>query len=122
MTIRALVKKAGELLATSVQFVGNGLACNPHTKLDVVLGSQEAPKATPFAGLDELYMQLLLTTLPKSNPHFNVLIVFRELLVASSSSATLFLSTHCARFVKCGANDKSTPSIISVSLSYHPAF
>jgi hypothetical protein len=69
--VHALIRKAGKLFvyaATSVRFIGDGSVSDPRAQLDAILGLQEAPGATPFAFLDNLYLQLLHTALPKSNP------------------------------------------------------
>lgn len=69
--MNALVKKSGKLFvyaATAVRFIANGRICNPRKQLEVILGSRKVQNATPFADLDGLYLQLLLATLPESNP------------------------------------------------------
>jgi hypothetical protein len=42
--------------------------CDPQAQLDAILGLQQAPGATPFALLDNLYLQLLHAALSESNP------------------------------------------------------
>jgi hypothetical protein len=55
-----------------MRFIGDASSHHPRTQLDVILRLQEAPEATPFTNLDELYLQLLLLTLTKYNPKFVV--------------------------------------------------
>ncbi|KAF8629283.1 hypothetical protein AX15_003530 [Amanita polypyramis BW_CC] len=66
--METLVEKSGKLFvyaATSLRFIGNTRVRNPRKQLEVLLGARAAVNAKPYAQLDQLYLQVLRSALPK---------------------------------------------------------